>query len=134
MWDHNINIYPSELLSTKTKEFRINKSCKKKVKKKKVCSTIIKKNIWTIYILYLIISLQIFFKALIKYKNDYQWYLNYIYIWIILCILLYIFKCIHVYVWDYKLVTINNKLSYNDFKIWKLVLKIVKTSYIYACA
>ena len=58
----------------------------------------------------------------------------YIYIWIILCILLYIFKCIHVYVWGYKLVTINNKLSYNDFKIWKLVLKIVKTSYIYACA
>ena len=80
--------------------------------------------------------LTIFFKALIKYENDYQWYLNYIYIyiWIILCILLYIFKCIHVYVWGYKLVTINNKLSYNDFKIWKLVLKIVKTSYIYACA
>ena len=85
MWDHNINIYPSELLSTKTKEFRINKSCKKKV-----CSTIIKKNVWTIYILYLIISLQIFFKALIKYKNDYQWYLNYIYIYE----LYYAFYCI----------------------------------------
>ena len=24
MWDHIINIYPSELLSTKTKEFRIS--------------------------------------------------------------------------------------------------------------
>ena len=40
-----------------------------------------------------------FFKELIKYKNDYQYYLNYIYIYIeiILCILLYIFKCIHTY-------------------------------------
>ena len=28
--DHIINIYPSELLSTKTKEFRINESLKKK--------------------------------------------------------------------------------------------------------
>ena len=31
MWDYIINIYPSELLSTKTKESRINKSLKKKV-------------------------------------------------------------------------------------------------------
>ena len=30
MWDHIINIYPRELLSTKTKEFRINESLKKK--------------------------------------------------------------------------------------------------------
>ena len=30
MWDHIINIRPSELLSTKTKESRINKSLKKK--------------------------------------------------------------------------------------------------------
>ena len=29
MWDHIINIYPNELLSTKTKEFRINESYKK---------------------------------------------------------------------------------------------------------
>ena len=28
MWDHIINIYPSELLSTKTKEFRINEQKK----------------------------------------------------------------------------------------------------------
>ena len=37
------------------------------------------------------------FKESIKYKNDYQQYLNYIYIGIILCFLLYIFKCIHPY-------------------------------------
>ena len=30
MWDHIINIHPNELLSTKTKEFRINESLKKK--------------------------------------------------------------------------------------------------------
>ena len=30
MWDHIINIHPSKLLSTKTKEFRINESLKKK--------------------------------------------------------------------------------------------------------
>ena len=57
MWDHIINIHPSELLNTKTKESKINESLKKKK---------------TIYILYLIISLQIFFKKLTKYKNDYQ--------------------------------------------------------------
>ena len=50
--------------------------------------------------------LTIFFKELTKYKNDYQQYLNYIYIGIILCILLYIFKCIHAYGWGYKLVYI----------------------------
>ena len=47
-----------------------------------------------------------FFKGLIKYKNDYQQYLNYIYIGIILYIFLYIFKCIHVNASDYKLVII----------------------------
>ena len=31
MWDHIINIHPNELLSTKTKEFRINESLKKRV-------------------------------------------------------------------------------------------------------
>ena len=30
MWDHIINIHASELLNTKTKEFRINESLKKK--------------------------------------------------------------------------------------------------------
>ena len=30
MWDHIINIHPSKLLSTKTKESRINESGKKK--------------------------------------------------------------------------------------------------------
>ena len=30
MWDHIINIHPSKLLSTKTKESRINESLKKK--------------------------------------------------------------------------------------------------------
>ena len=32
MWDHIINIHPSELLSTKTKESRIIKLLKKKKK------------------------------------------------------------------------------------------------------
>ena len=62
-----INIHPCELLSTKIKESRINES----QKKKKKCFTIILKK-WKIYILYLIISLQIFFKEITKYKNDYQ--------------------------------------------------------------
>ena len=48
-----------------------------------------------------------FFKKLKKYKNDYQQYLNYIYIGIILCIVLYTFKCIHVYAQGYKLVSFN---------------------------
>ena len=38
-----------------------------------------------------------FFKELTKYKNDYQWNINYIYIEIILYILLYIFRYIIVY-------------------------------------
>ena len=37
MWDHIINIHPSELLSTKTKKSRINES------EKKMCFIIIKK-------------------------------------------------------------------------------------------
>ena len=58
MWDHIINIHPSELLSIKTKESRISVSLKKK---KKVLHNNLKKR--TIYILYLIISLQIFLKS-----------------------------------------------------------------------
>ena len=63
MWDYIINIHPSKLLNTKTKEYRINKSLKKK------CFTIIKKRIN----LHLIPNniLTNFFKELIKYKNDY---------------------------------------------------------------
>ena len=47
MWDHIININPNELLNTKTKESRINKS----QKKKKLCFTIIlkKKGQFTFY-------------------------------------------------------------------------------------
>ena len=48
-----------------------------------------------------------FFKKLTKYKNDYQQYLNYIYIGIILCIVLYTFKCIHAYAQGYKLISFN---------------------------
>ena len=59
MWDHIINIHPSELLSIKIKEFRINKL----QKKKKVLHNNNNNNKWTIYILYLIISLQIFLKS-----------------------------------------------------------------------
>ena len=73
MWDHIINIHPNELLSTKTKESRINELLKKKEKEKEKrrCFTIIffikKMDIW-----YLIISIQFFFKDLTKYKNDYH--------------------------------------------------------------
>ena len=59
MWDHIINIHPNELLSTKTKETRINES---KKKKKKVLHNNNNKT-WKIYILYLIISLQNFLKS-----------------------------------------------------------------------
>ena len=65
MWDHIINIHPSELLSTKTKECRINESFKKKVfhnnLKKMYNLHFIPNNIFTN-----------FFKELTKYKNDYQ--------------------------------------------------------------
>ena len=50
MWDHIINIHPSELLRTKIKEFKINEQKKLKIK-------------WTIYIFYLIIFLQDFLKT-----------------------------------------------------------------------
>ena len=63
MWDHIIYILPNELLSIKTKESRINEL--KKIKNNKKCFTIIffKKKTLTIYILYLIISLQNFLKS-----------------------------------------------------------------------
>ena len=48
-----------------------------------------------------------FFKELIKYKNDYQLYLNYIYRNYIMYLIVYIFKCIHTYAWGYKLIIIN---------------------------
>ena len=65
MWDYIINIHPSELLSTKTKESRINESKKKKsasqLKKKMDNLHFIPNNILTKN-----------FKELTKYKNDYQ--------------------------------------------------------------
>ena len=72
MWDHIINIHPSELLSTKIKEFRINESLKKKVLHNNFFFKIenlhfISNNILTNFL-----------KNLTKYKNDYQYNLNYI--------------------------------------------------------
>ena len=56
MWDRIINIYPSELLSTKIKKSKINESLKNKKKKRKETASqyiciFFKK---TIYILYLV--------------------------------------------------------------------------------
>ena len=66
MWDHIIYIHPSELLSTKTKESRINESLKKK------CFTIIiKKNTDNLHFIPNNILIK-FFKELTKYKNDNQ--------------------------------------------------------------
>ena len=56
MLDRIINIHLSELLSTKTKEFRIIELLKKMLH-----NNFLKK--WTIYILYLITSLQNFLKS-----------------------------------------------------------------------
>ena len=67
MQDHIINIHPSELLSTKIKESRINKSLKKK------CFIIIKKMDNLHFIPNNILTK--IFKELIKYKNNYQQYL-----------------------------------------------------------
>ena len=66
MWDHIINIHPSELLSTKTKKSRINQSLKKKK-----CFRIILKKIDNLHFIPNNI-LTIFFKELTKYKNNYQ--------------------------------------------------------------
>ena len=64
MWDHIINIYLSELLSTKTKKFRINKLFKK----------MLHNNLKKMDNLYFIPNniLTKIFKELTKYKNDYQ--------------------------------------------------------------
>ena len=64
MQSHDINIHSSELLSTKTKEFRINEMLKKK------CFTIILKNDNLRFISNNFLTK--FFKELTKYKNDYQ--------------------------------------------------------------
>ena len=64
MWDYIKNIHPSELLSTKTKESRINELWKKKKK----CFTI--KNNDNLHFIPNNIHTN-FFKELIKYKNDY---------------------------------------------------------------
>ena len=76
MWDHIINIYLSELLNTKTKEFKTNESFKKKKK--------VPHNNFFIFYLFLKDNLYFIpnniltkvFKELIKYKNDYQQYLK----------------------------------------------------------
>ena len=59
MWDHIINIHQSGLLSTKTKESRINESWKKN------------KNIDILHFIPNNILTKIF-KGLTKYKNGYQ--------------------------------------------------------------
>ena len=66
---HIINIHPSELLSIKTKKFRINESLKKK--KKVLHNNFIKKidNLHFIPNYYILTK---FFKEITKYKNDYQ--------------------------------------------------------------
>ena len=66
MWDHIINIHPSELLNTKTKKSRINQSLKKK--------KLFQNNLKKIDNLHFIPNniLTIFFKELTKYKNNYQ--------------------------------------------------------------
>ena len=64
MCDHIINIHTSELLSTKTKESRINKSLKKKVLHN---NFFLNENLH--FAPYNIFTK--FFKELTKYKNDY---------------------------------------------------------------
>ena len=66
MWDHIIYIHPSELLSTKTKESRINESLKKKMLHNNY-----KKNTDNLHFIPNNILIK-FFKELIKYKDDYQ--------------------------------------------------------------
>ena len=61
MWDHIINIYPSKLLSTKTKKF---------VKKKKVLHNNFLK-MHNLQFIYNNILTKVF-KELTKYKNNYQ--------------------------------------------------------------
>ena len=75
MGDHIINIYPSKLLSTKPKEFRINELGKKKgtsqYQKLRIHKKILK-NIWIVYIFLPDNILTWFCKELTKYKNDYK--------------------------------------------------------------
>ena len=68
MWDHIINIHPSELLSTKTKESKINESLKKKKKVPHNKFFFLKENLH--FIPNNILKKN--FKVLTKYKNDYQ--------------------------------------------------------------
>ena len=65
MWEHIINIHLSKLLSTKTKEFKINKSLKK------MFHNNYKKNMDNLHFIPNNILTK-FFKELTKYKNDYQ--------------------------------------------------------------
>ena len=69
MCDHIINIHLSKLLSTKTKESKINELKKNASQYQKL--RINKKKIWIIYIFLPNNILIRFFKGLTKYKNDY---------------------------------------------------------------
>ena len=69
MWDHIINIHLSKLLSTKTKESKINEFKKKNASQYQKLR--INKKKWTIYIFLPNNILTRFFKGLTKYKNDY---------------------------------------------------------------
>ena len=64
MWDHIINIHPSKLLSTKTKESKINEL-------KKMFYNHLKKYVDNLHFIPNNI-LTIFFKDLTKYKSNYQ--------------------------------------------------------------
>ena len=73
MWDRIINIHPSKLLSTKTKESRINELYKKKSASQYQKLRINKKKILKIDNLHFLSNniFTRFFKELTKYKNDY---------------------------------------------------------------
>ena len=71
MWDHIINIHPSELLNTKTKKFKVNESVKKKVLHYNFYFFIFLKNMDNIHFKPNNI-LTNFLKNLTKYKNNYQ--------------------------------------------------------------
>ena len=66
MWEHIINIHLSNLLSTKTKEFNINESLKKKMFHNNY-----KKNMDNLHFIPNNILTKIFIE-LTKYKNDYH--------------------------------------------------------------
>ena len=115
MWNHIINIHPSELLSIKTKQSRINELLKKKV----FHNNFFKKNIDNLHFIPNNILTK-FFKELTKYKNDYQQYLNYIYICVCVCVcvLYYASYCISLSVFIHiHRVTSQFKIMYQCIEI-----------------